>query len=153
MGSKVRLVLALMTILVSIQAIVEPARRSWGLWSGRSGEARESSAVLAARVLEQGKPVLKGVERIGFIAERPVNTLEPGSVEGRLYFTQMVLAPILVVPEREDEDVIGDPWQRWALLSLSPGYDKEMPGLIKAHRLMVEKELAPRRVLGQRVGR
>lgn len=100
------------------------------------------------RVLESFKPAIKGVSSIGFVAETPVNTLEPGGVEARLYFTQRVLAPVLVVPVKE-----GDREPKWVLVSLSPGSDGALPGLLERHGLVVEQQVSSRRVLTKRVSR
>ena len=149
MGKSVRIVLVLLVTAVSIQAIAEPARQAWKLsgWAEK-GEKKESPAVLAGQVLESFKPALVGVSRLGFLAETPVNTLAPGAVEARLYFTQRVLAPVLVVPVKE-----GDREPEWVLVSLSPGSDGALLGLLERHGLVVEQQVSSRRVLAKRVSR
>lgn len=149
MGKSVRNVLVLLVAaVVSIQAIAEPAQQVWRLRSGRNSAATGSSALAAMRVLEAFKPAIEGVWRIGFLAEKPVNTLEPGPVEGRLYFTQRVLAPVLVVPVGEGESA-----PEWVLVSLSPGHEGALAGLLERHGLVVEQQVSSRRVLAKRVAR
>lgn len=152
MGVRVRNVLVWVVTLVSIQAFAEPARQAWRLsGAASSGGNKESPAVAAKRVLEAFKPALEGVSRIGFVAETPVNTRLPGSVEARLYFTQMVLAPTLVValPAKEASGDQPD----WVLISLSPGYEEALPGLLARHGLVVHQAVSSRRVLAKRVKR
>ncbi len=148
MGNKIRIALLMVVAaVVSFWAIGEPA-----IQEGRRKTVEiEPAIVRAARVIEGCKPSLKGVSKIGFVAEKPVNTLAPGAVEARLYFTQRVLAPVLVVPLTLKNE--GDNQPEWVLVSLSPGQDGALPGLLERYGLVLEKELAPRRVLAKRVAR